>query len=164
VAMGRPHIADALVSLGVVRDREEAFEVYLSPGRPAYVHRYAAPLEDTMGLVRDAGGVSVVAHPWGRYGSSSLQAPDLARLQALGLSGIEVDHQDHGPEQRERLRGIGRELGLVMTGSSDFHGAGKVDHDLGCNTTDPEQLERLVDLAQEAGRASGRRTPLPVRP
>jgi hypothetical protein len=93
-----------------------------------------------------------------------MTADVLARLQPLGLAGIEVDHQDHSPEQRTALRAIGHELGLVMTGSSDFHGAGKADHDLGCNTTDPEQLERLVELAAAIGRASGRPTPAPVHP
>jgi hypothetical protein len=68
---------------------------------------------------------------------------------------VEVDHQDHDPAQRAELRGIARELALVVTGSSDFHGAGKVDHELGCNTTDPEQLARLVALSE---RVAERRT------
>jgi predicted metal-dependent phosphoesterase TrpH len=159
VALGRPHIADALVTLGVVGDRDEAFDRYLSPGRPAYVPRYAAPLEETLRLVGDAGGVSVIAHPWGRHGSSTLQAEELGRLQRLGLAGIEVDHQDHSPEQRAQLRALAGDLGLVSTGSSDFHGAGKRDHELGVNTTRPEEFERLLELAGEVGRASGRRTP-----
>jgi hypothetical protein len=154
-AIGRPHIADTLVDLGVVGDRDEAFDRLLSPGRPAYVKRYAAPLKEMLGLVADAGGVSVIAHPWGRRGSRSMPADDIAALQEHGLVGIEVDHQDHPPEQRQQLRAIGRELGLVMTGSSDFHGAGKVGHDLGCNTTDPMQFERLMELAD---RARARRT------
>jgi hypothetical protein len=68
-------------------------------------------------------------------------------LKEIGLAGIEVDHQDHSAELRVRLRGIAAELDLVITGSSDHHGLGKVDHDLGVNTTDPEQYERLVSLA-----------------
>jgi predicted metal-dependent phosphoesterase TrpH len=155
VAIGRPHIADTLVDLGVVADRDEAFDRFLSPGRPAYVRRYAAPLEQMLGTVQDAGGVPVIAHPWGRSEPSALHTEGLARLQALGLAGIEVDHQDHDAGQREALRGIASELGLVVTGSSDFHGAGKVDHDLGCNTTDPAELERLVALAD---RVAARRT------
>ncbi len=155
VAIGRPHIADTLVDLGVVADRDEAFDRFLSPGRPAYVRRYAAPLEQMLGTVLDAGGVPVIAHPWGRSEPSALQLEGLAHLQELGLAGIEVDHQDHDAEQRAALRAIARELGLVVTGSSDFHGAGKVDHDLGCNTTDPEQLARLVALSE---RVAERRT------
>ena len=163
-AVGRPHVADALVARGVVRHRTEAFDRYLSPGRPAYVTRYAPPVEDMLTLVRDAGGVPVVAHPWGRTDTRALQEEGIAALQERGLAGLEVDHQDHTPAQRDALRAIARNLGLLVTGSSDFHGTGKADHDLGCNTTDPDQLDRLLELAQEAAAASGRSTPAVVRP
>ncbi|HET7736810.1 MAG TPA: PHP domain-containing protein [Nocardioidaceae bacterium] len=158
-AMGRPHVADALVERGVVRDRDEAFARLLSPGRPAYVDRYAADLVRMIELVKAAGGVTVVAHPWGRYDHSALSAEGLAALKEAGLSGVEVDHQDHDADVREALRGLAKELDLVTTGSSDFHGAGKVDHELGCNTTAPDELERLLTLAREAASASGRTTP-----
>lgn len=144
VAHGRPHVADALVALGVVGDRTEAFRRFLNPGRPAYVERYAAPLTDVIRTVRDAGGVSVLAHAWGRRHDEVPDAESLAALAETGLVGLEVDHQDHDADQRRRLRGIARDLGLVITGSSDHHGAGKVDHELGCNTTAPEEFERLL--------------------
>lgn len=163
-AVGRPHVADALVSLGVVRNRDEAFERYLSPGRPGYVSRYAPDVTRMLGIVKDAGGVSVIAHPWGRTDTSAVREEGLAALKELGLAGLEVDHQDHSPARRAELRAIARDLDLLVTGSSDFHGAGKVDHDLGCNTTEPEQFERLVELAAEAGRAARRRTPEVLRP
>ena len=147
VAAGRPHVADALVRSGVVADRTEAFATLLSPGQPGYVNRYASALEEMIALVAAAGGVSVVAHPWGRGSRSVLDADALAGLKALGLAGIEVDHQDHAPAARAELRAIARDLDLVVTGSSDHHGLGKVDHDLGVNTTDPEQYERLMSLA-----------------
>ncbi|PUA81998.1 PHP domain-containing protein [Nocardioides currus] len=158
-ATGRPHVADALVATGAVANRDEAFARFLNPGRPAYVDRYAVPVAEAIGLVRDAGGVSVVAHPWGRGKRTVLPEPVLATLRDAGLAGIEVDHQDHAPAAREELRSIARNLGLVVTGSSDHHGAGKVDHDLGCNTTDPEELERLLDLAADSAAASGRPAP-----
>ncbi len=142
-SVGRPHVADVLVAKGIVRSRDEAFESFLRSGGPAYVSRPAAPLEQAIGVVADAGGVTVVAHPWGRDSAPVMQPEDLAALQAVGLTGIEVDHQDHAPEQRAALRGIARDLGLVVTGSSDHHGSGKVDHDLGCNLTAPEEYERL---------------------
>lgn len=147
VAAGRPHVADALVRKGVVADRTQAFEELLNPGRPGYRNRYAADLEDMVPLVVAAGGVPVIAHPWGRGGGSVLDAAALAALKDLGLAGIEVDHQDHGPDQRERLRAIAADLDLLVTGSSDHHGLGKVDHDLGVNTTAPDQYERLLSLA-----------------
>jgi len=162
-ATGRPHVADALVALGEVADRDEAFELYLGEGRPAYVDRYAAPTIEMIGLVEQAGGVSVVAHPWGRHGPANLAAAELAALADAGLSGIEVDHEDHGPDVRDQLRGIARDLGLVATGSSDHHGTGKAGHGLGCNTTAPEEYERLLELAAAASKRSGRTTPDVIR-
>lgn len=162
-ATGRPHVADALVALGVVPDRNAAFRDYLNPGRPAYVDRYAAPLADMIRVVTEAGGVTVVAHPWGRHGPESLPESAIAELAQRGLAGLEVDHQDHTPEDRERLRAIAERLDLVVTGSSDHHGLGKHDHELGCHTTAPEQLERLLSLAETASSRSGRSTPAVVR-
>jgi predicted metal-dependent phosphoesterase TrpH len=158
-ATGRPHIADALVTLGVVADRSQAFAEYLGWGKPAHVDRYAAPLEEAIRAVAGAGGVSVIAHPWGRGGLGRPDRETLAALQQVGLAGLEVDHQDHDAAMRAELRAIARELGLVVTGSSDYHGDGKSDHDLGCNTTAPEDYERLLGLARESAVASGRQTP-----
>jgi len=164
-ALGRPHVADVLVAKGVVADRSEAFERYLGPQGPAYVNRYAADLVTMIGTVAAAGGVSVVAHPWARrHNHDALDAAGLARLKQAGLAGVEVDHEDHDEATRTALRGIAAGLDLVVTGSSDHHGAGKIGHELGCNTTDPGQYERLLDLAAKASAASGRATPLPVGP
>jgi predicted metal-dependent phosphoesterase TrpH len=161
-APGRPHVADALVTLGVVADRTDAFSRFLGAGKPAYVDRYAAPLEDTIRYVTAAGGVAVIAHPWGRGGLGRPDEAVLAALQAVGLAGIEVDHQDHDAATRERLRAIARDLGLVATGSSDYHGTGKTDHALGCNTTSPEDYARLMELARAASAGSDRVTPAVV--
>ena len=158
-APGRPHVADALVTLGEVRDRDEAFERYLTAGRPAYVDRYATPLTDMVTAVAAAGGASVIAHPLGRYGTPGLDAALLGRLRDAGLAGLEVDHQDHTPAERERLRGLARDLDLVATGSSDHHGLGKTGHDLGCNLTAPAEYDRLLARAAAAAAASGRRVP-----
>jgi predicted metal-dependent phosphoesterase TrpH len=149
-ATGRPHVADALVARGVVADRAEAFERYLNPGRPGYASRYAAELEDIVPMVVAAGGVPVVAHPWARSARPVLTEAAFADLQTLGMAGIEVDHQGHDAAARDELRSIARNLGLVVTGSSDYHGAGKVDHDLGCNTTAPDELARIRELADAA--------------
>lgn len=144
VATGRPHVADALVAHGYVASREDAFDRYLKAGRPAYVHRYAAELLPMIGLIRAAGGVPVVAHPWGRVaGSRRLDTTAFAGLRDAGLCGIEVDHNDHPPDVRQELRDMAKQLDLVVTGSSDYHGTGKIDFDLGCNTTAPEEYERL---------------------
>jgi len=159
-ATGRPHVADALVALGVVADRAEAFGRYLGPRGPGYVNRYAAELTAMIGIVADAGGVSVIAHPWAsRHNHTALDLAGFGMLKEAGLAGVEVDHEDHDPPTRERLRRLAVEHGLLVTGSSDYHGLGKADHELGCNTTAPDQLDRLLELAAEASRAAGRRTP-----
>jgi hypothetical protein len=159
-ALGRPHVADALVEVGLVRDRAEAFARYLGPGGPAYVKRYAADLVTMIGTVAAAGGVSVLAHPWAsRHEHSALDEAGLASLAEKGLAGIEVEHQDHDEPKRAALRAIADDLGLVATGSSDYHGLGKTGHNLACNTTAPEQLERLLDLAATAAARADRDTP-----
>ena len=164
-ATGRPHVADALVALGVVADRNEAFDTYLGPQGPAYVPRYAADLETMIGTVAGAGGVTVIAHPWAsRHDHRALDESGLRRLSERGLAGIEVDHEDHAPAVRAQLRALAGDLDLVVTGSSDHHGEGKAGHDLGCNTTAPDQLERLLELAAKAAQVSGRETPTVLGP
>jgi hypothetical protein len=162
-AVGRPHIADAMIAAGVVTDRNEAFRDWLGRGGRAFVARYAAPLEPLMDAVHGAGGATVVAHPWGRHDhgpdGGAMGEAALATLRDAGLTGIEVDHQDHSPVARETLRAIARNLDLVVTGSSDYHGTGKVDHELGCNTTDPDDYARLLERAAAAAASSGRTTP-----
>ena len=143
-SVGRPHIADALIKAGHVRDRQEAFDRFLADGGPAHVPRYTIEVERGIDLVHQAGGLAVIAHPWGR-GREHLLPQSV--LEALAhdhqLDGIEVDHQDHDGDVRRRLRIVADNLGLLATGSSDYHGSGKLDHDLGCNTTDPEVFAEI---------------------
>jgi len=143
-SVGRPHIADALIKAGHVRDRQEAFDRFLADGGPAHVHRYTIEVERGIDLVHEAGGLAVIAHPWGRGREYVLPSRVLEALaRDHGLDGIEVDHQDHDSETRERLRALADGLGLLATGASDYHGVGKLDHDLGCNTTDPEVFNEM---------------------
>lgn len=149
-SVGRPHIADALVEAGHVKNRTEAFDRFLAEGGPAHVDRYAIDIGLGIDLVRAAGGVAVIAHPWGRGSQRELPAERLEQLVAEhGLDGIEVDHQDHDEATRAQLRALGLRLGILLTGSSDYHGTGKVDHDLGCNTTDPLTFDSLQHLIRE---------------
>lgn len=148
---GRPHVADMLVALGAVRDRDEAFNRYLAQGGPAYVDRYAPELTDMIALVTGARGVPVVAHPWGRGSQEVLDDAAFAALAEAGLFGIEVDHLGHDAPRRGRLREIAGRLGLVVTGSSDHHGTGKLGHDLGCETTAPAHLDRILERAADLG-------------
>jgi predicted metal-dependent phosphoesterase TrpH len=143
-SVGRPHIADALIKAGHVRDRQEAFDRFLADGGPAHVHRYTIEVERGIDLVHEAGGLAVIAHPWGRGREYVLPSRVLEALaRDHGLDGIEVDHQDHDSETREQLRALANGLGLLATGSSDYHGVGKLDHDLGCNTTEPEVFNEM---------------------
>lgn len=154
-SLGRPHVADALVARGYVADRTEAFDRWLADDRPAFVPRYAAGLAASLALVRAAGGVAVLAHPWGRGSRAVLPPAVLADLvERHGLDGFEVDHTDHDPATRAELRALASGLGVLATGSSDHHGAGKPGNPLGCETTDPEVYQRLRALVAERGGAA----------
>jgi predicted metal-dependent phosphoesterase TrpH len=159
-SVGRPHIADALIKAGHVRDRQEAFDRFLADGGPAHVARYTIEVNHGIDLVHEAGGLAVIAHPWGR-GREHVLPPQV--LEALvhdhGLDGIEVDHQDHDADIRARLRALAISMDLLATGSSDYHGAGKLDHDLGCNTTDPEVFHELQKRLAHSGPAAGQSLP-----
>ena len=150
-SVGRPHIADALIKGGHVRDRQEAFDRFLADGGPAHVHRYTIEVDRGIDLVHEAGGLAVIAHPWGRGRDQLLPAGVLEGLvRDHKLDGIEVDHQDHDSDARRRLRALAESLGLLATGSSDYHGTGKLDHDLGCNTTDPTvftEMQRRLGIS-----------------
>lgn len=137
-SIGRPHIADALVARGHVTSRDEAFQRFLADDGPAYVDRYHPDLRTGIDLVHGAGGLAVIAHPWGRASADVLTDAVLIDLvRHLRLDGFEVDHEDHNPEQRERLRALAGDLEALGTGSSDHHGTGKPQMQLGCNLTDP---------------------------
>src|SRR5215213_1682502 len=116
-SVGRPHIADALIKAGHVRDRQEAFDRFLADGGPAHVPRYTIEVERGIDLVHAAGGLAVIAHPWGRGREHVLPAPVLARLAAEhSLDGVEVEHQDHDPDARAQLHALAERFGLLATG------------------------------------------------
>ena len=150
-SVGRPHIADALIAAGHVRDRQEAFDRFLADGGPAHVHRYTIEVDRGIDLVHEAGGLAVIAHPWGRGREQLLPASVLQGLvRDHKFDGLEVDHQDHDSDIRRRLRALAENLGVLATGSSDYHGTGKLDHDLGCNTTDPTvftEMQRRLGIS-----------------
>ncbi|MCX4096021.1 PHP domain-containing protein [Nocardia sp. alder85J] len=145
-AAGRPHLARALVAAGVVPTVGAAFGELLAPHGRYYLDKSDTPLDRAVELVAAAGGVTVVAHVRARTRGRLLDLAEVRRLAALGLGGIEVDHPDHAPEDREILRELVTELGVIATGSSDYHGADKAV-ELGRFTTDPEQFEILIEKA-----------------
>ncbi len=151
-ALGRPHVADTLVAKGYVADRTEAFDKYLAEGKPGFVARYATDLAHAITLVHGAGGAAVIAHPWARGNHDVVTASLLESLVAgYGLDGIEVDHEDHDVDTRRLLFEMGARLGLVRTGSSDYHGAGKKGHALGCNLTRKPAFLELVSRIRARG-------------
>ena len=139
---GRPHIADALVRKGVVADRDAAFAEWLSNDSPYYVRHYAPDPARAVELVVEAGGVAVHAHPFTRARGRMASDELIEELAAAGLAGVEVDHRDHDEDARSRGRALASTLGLLVTGSSDYHGAGKRNL-LGENTTAPGVLEQI---------------------
>jgi len=144
---GRPHLARALVEQGVVASVDDAFARLLHNSSPYYVPRADTPVDRAVRMIDEAGGVAVFAHPFARKRGRVVQPSVISELAEVGLAGVEVDHPDHGPEDRERLRAQAAELGLLTTGSSDYHGANKTTP-IGAETTDEEAFERLVARAR----------------
>jgi predicted metal-dependent phosphoesterase TrpH len=149
--VGRPHIARAMAAAGAISEPAEAFTAeWIGDGGRAYEDKYALDPVVAIGLVRDAGGVSVLAHP----GTAGYEVPDevIARLAAAGLAGVEVWHPEQPPAERSRARALADELGLVPTGGSDDHGA-LTGYRIGRETTPPGAWDRLA--AQTSSGAAG---------
>jgi predicted metal-dependent phosphoesterase TrpH len=144
--MGRPHLADALVAKKIVKSRDEAFVDLLHNESRFYVSHAAPTPVEAISLIRRAGGVAVIAHPFASHRGQILNPDDFGELVAAGLNGIEVDHRDQNPDERSMLRAIAHELDLVVTGSSDYHGTGKLNS-LAENHTHREQWEKLESQA-----------------
>ncbi len=151
--VGRPHIARAMAETGVIETPEQAFgPEWIGAGGRAHVGRYALDPAWAIGLVRSAGGVSVLAHP---RAARAWAMPDdeIASLAAAGLTGIEVRHPDHDEAQRASLQQLADELGLVASGGSDDHGE-LTGYRIGCETAPPGAYERLVSQATGASPVS----------
>jgi predicted metal-dependent phosphoesterase TrpH len=145
--VGRPHIADALIAKGVVRDRDEAFATVLNGRSRYYVPHYSPPALELVAAVVGAGGVPVIAHPRAEARGSSLSDSQLAELVGAGMAGLEVEHRDHSPSVRAELHELAGRLGVFTTGSSDYHGTGKRNL-LAENVTAPEVLDRILSLGR----------------
>ncbi|MGW1958502.1 PHP domain-containing protein [Streptomyces sp. NPDC001920] len=149
-SVGRPHVASALVELGVVPTVGDAFtEDWLADGGRAFVEKHETDPFEAIRLIKAAGGVAVFAHPAASKRGRTVPEAAIAEMAAAGLDGIEVDHMDHDPDTRARLRGLAKELGLLTTGSSDYHGSRKTCA-LGEYTTDPEVYGEITRRATGA--------------
>jgi len=140
--LGRPHLADALVKKGIVASRDEAFTQMLHNNSKYYVSHYSPTPEAAIKLIKDAGGVSVIAHPMASHRGRTISLDTFGSIIQAGLDGIEVDHRDHSPNEKLQLIKLANDSNLVMTGASDYHGNGKLNT-LGEYTTSLEQWEKL---------------------
>jgi predicted metal-dependent phosphoesterase TrpH len=146
-AIGRPHVARAMVEAGVVDEVGDAFgPEWIGTGGRAYVAKDAVTPVEAVVLIRGAGGVAVLAHPSVHAGAQAVPEPVIRAMAAVGLDGLEADHPDHGPGDRARWRALAAELGLEATGASDCHGA-LFGYRLGVERTPDATVERLLARA-----------------
>jgi len=136
--LGRPHLADALVAKGLAKNRDEIFEKWLHNNSPYYVSHYSPTPERAIQLIKAAGGVSIIAHPMASLRGRTVSIESFTSYVEAGLDGIEVFHRDHTADQRNLLMDIVDDLGILRTGSSDYHGTGKIN-ELAENTTEADQ-------------------------
>jgi predicted metal-dependent phosphoesterase TrpH len=151
--IGRPHFAYTMVQKGYAQDIQDAFDRYLGKGRPAYVEKFRFSPAEAMHVIRKAGGITILAHPF------TLKQPEPKDLDAVigalkekGLDGIEVYYPEHSDGQRKLYREIAQKYGLVISAGSDFHGLNKDEADLGEGYADRELTYDIVE-AMKARRA-----------
>jgi predicted metal-dependent phosphoesterase TrpH len=147
-AIGRPHVARALVAKGLAGDIRSAFDRYLGTGRPAFVAKDRLSIADAIAIVHRAGGIAVLAHP-----GVCATAERLKALVALGLDGVEVRHPSHDDAEIGRILSLADRLGLLPSGGSDWHGQPDGSRALGVMSVPSEWLERQ-DARVAVGRAS----------
>lgn len=148
-AVGRPHLAQAMVEIGYVANIAEAFERYLDEGRPAYLPRRRLRSEQAIAAIRQAGGVPVLAHP----GLSHCSEEAIHQWVKVGLRGIEVAYSQHTSAQETHYRELANALGLIATAGSDFHGLSGEQMGLGARTCDFGTVKRLREEARRIRQA-----------
>jgi predicted metal-dependent phosphoesterase TrpH len=148
--MGRPHIAQALYQGGYVQSLQEAFDIYLGNDGLAYVSKFRFSPEEAIAMIRDANGIAVLAHPFtlGLHTSDTLRQP-LKELMDLGLAGVECYYPEHSLDQEALYLSLARNLGLLITGGSDFHGDNKPEVSLGRFARQPLLTYDLVTAMKQ---------------
>jgi predicted metal-dependent phosphoesterase TrpH len=144
--IGRPHIARALMESGYVSDLQEAFDKYLGWQRAAYVSKFRFPPPEALAMIREAKGIPVLAHPFTlNLGSAYALKNLIVELQGLGLAGLEVYYSEHTREQEALYLKLARELDLLVTGGSDYHGDNKPEITLGSMPSQEKLTYHLVE-------------------
>lgn len=149
--IGRPHFAELLVELGLARDMQDAFDRYVEKGQKYYLPRTILPIERAIEIIRSAGGVPVLAHPFQYKRDDAGLREMIEYCVSLGLKGMECRYSGYDAEKSAYLEALAEEYGLVKTGGSDFHGSNKPHIRLGSGTggleVPYEYLEKLKELA-----------------
>ena len=140
--LGRPHLADALIAKKLVASRDEAFAELLHNNSKYYISHYSPTPEDAIKLIKQAGGVAVIAHPLASLRGRTINIESFKSMVEAGLDGIEISPRDQSEDERELLREVVARYGIIATGSSDYHGNGKLN-ELAEFTTKPEDFEAL---------------------
>jgi len=140
--LGRPHLADALIAKKIVASRDEAFAQLLHNNSKYYISHYSPTPEDAIKLIKEAGGVAVIAHPLASLRGRTVSIDSFKSMVEAGLDGIEISHRDQSEEERQLLREVVAQYDIIATGSSDYHGNGKLN-ELAEFTTNPEDFEAL---------------------
>jgi len=144
--VGRPHIARALMEGGYVKSIQQAFDTFLRMGGKAYVSKFRFPPDQALTMIREAKGIPVLAHPFTlNLGSALALKNRLIELKGLGLAGVEVYYSEHTPEQEALYLKLARELDLLVTGGSDFHGLNKPEITLGSMPSQKKLTYELVE-------------------
>ena len=120
--VGRPHFAQAMIDKGYAKGKQEVFDKYLAKGQPGYVDRYRTTPEESINIIRAAGGVAVLAHPFTLGLNPTKLSACVRTLTDLGLGGIEVYYSEHNPGMVQQYTTLADACGLISTGGSDFHG------------------------------------------
>ena len=140
--LGRPHLADALIAKKLVASRDEAFAELLHNNSKYYISHYSPTPEDAIKLIKQAGGVAVIAHPLASLRGRTINIESFKSMVEAGLDGIEISHRDQSEDERELLGEVVARYGIIATGSSDYHGNGKLN-ELAEFTTKPGDFEAL---------------------
>jgi len=151
--VGRPHFAQAMIAKGFVKTKEDAFDRYLAKGKAAYLDRTRLTVTDSIRLIHGAGGIAVLAHPSTLKVSRVELHRIVSELAAEGLDGIEAWYSEHTQDQQKAFAKLAEELGLILTGGSDFHGTSNPEIRLGQgfgNLNVPDEL--LEALYARAGK------------